>query len=269
MFATTRPDLPERPNGAAAANPLAPGRRVTDAPTRAFHWLFALSFVGAYLTADGERWRLVHVVLGYTMAGLLGWRVLYGLVGPRHVRLAALARKLAAAPGWARATLQALRTGDWNALAGAGRQGQNLALAGVIAALLLAVPPLVASGVATFHDWGGEWLEEVHEFFGNGMLALVLAHLGLLAALSVWRRQNLARPMLTGRTPGRGPDLVTRNHGALALLLVLAVLAYWAWEWSNAPTRTAPGGTATSGWTLAAPGASAKGRHHDDEDEDD
>ena len=211
----------------------------------------------------------MHVVLGYTMAGLLGWRVLYGLVGPRHVRLAALARKLAAAPGWARATLQALRTGDWNALAGAGRQGQNLALAGVIAALLLAVPPLVASGVATFHDWGGEWLEEVHEFFGNGMLALVLAHLGLLAALSVWRRQNLARPMLTGRTPGRGPDLVTRNHGALALLLVLAVLAYWAWEWSNAPTRTAPGGTATSGWTLAAPGASAKGRHHNDEDEDD
>ena len=30
-------------------------RRVVDAPTRMFHWLFALSFVGAYLSADGER----------------------------------------------------------------------------------------------------------------------------------------------------------------------------------------------------------------------
>ncbi|MFN4104393.1 MAG: hypothetical protein ACK4GB_08925 [Tepidimonas sp.] len=83
------------------------------------------------------------------MAGLLGWRVLYGLVGPRHVRLAALARKLAAAPAWARTTLQALRTGDWNALAGAGRQGQNLALAGVIAALPLAL--------AVLAYWAREW----------------------------------------------------------------------------------------------------------------
>lgn len=258
MIATTRPGLPERAPGAATTSPT-PGRRVIDAPTRAFHWLFALSFVGAYLTADGERWRLVHVVLGYTMAGLLGWRVLDGLIGPRHVRLAALARRLAAAPAWARATLQALRTGDLAALGGTGRQGQNLVLAGVIAALLLAAPPLVASGVATFHDWGGEWLEEVHEAFGNGMLALVLAHLGLLAALSAWRRQNLARPMLTGRTPGRGPDLVTHNRGWLAWLLVLAVLAYWAWEWTQAPR----GPQTEAGWRVPALGAAV---HHEDDD---
>jgi len=36
----------------------APSRRVTDAPTRMFHWLFALCFAGAYATADGEHWRL-------------------------------------------------------------------------------------------------------------------------------------------------------------------------------------------------------------------
>jgi len=58
----------------------APGRLVTDAPTRMYHWLLALSFVGAYLTADGERWRALHVTLGYTMAGLLAFRVLYGLL---------------------------------------------------------------------------------------------------------------------------------------------------------------------------------------------
>lgn len=264
MFATPRPELADGAAGATMATPPSAGRRVTDAPTRAFHWLFALCFVGAYLSADSERWRLVHVVLGYTMAALLGWRVLYGLIGPRHVRLAALARKLAATPAWARTTLQALRAGDGNALTGAGRQGQNLALAGVIAALLLAVPPLVISGVATFHDWGGEWLEEVHELFGNGMLALVLAHLGLLATLSVWRRQNLARPMLTGRVAGRGPDLVTRNHGGLALLLVLAVLGYWGWEWHHARQATEPGIRPTSG-----PGITLTTHPRSGDDEDD
>ena len=71
------------PPSVAAIPSVVPSRLVTDAPTRMFHWLFALSFVGAYLTADGERWRLLHVTLGYTMAGLLGFRLLYGIFGPR------------------------------------------------------------------------------------------------------------------------------------------------------------------------------------------
>ncbi|MDP2988857.1 cytochrome b/b6 domain-containing protein, partial [Hydrogenophaga sp.] len=74
--ASTRPE-------ATRALPV-PTRLVIDAPTRMFHWLFALSFVGAYITADGERWRLLHVTLGYTLAGLLAFRVLYGLFGPRQ-----------------------------------------------------------------------------------------------------------------------------------------------------------------------------------------
>ena len=45
------------------------GRLVTDAPMRMFHWLFALSFVGAYFTAESEHWRLLHVTLGYAFAG--------------------------------------------------------------------------------------------------------------------------------------------------------------------------------------------------------
>ena len=76
---------------------------MVDAPTRVFHWLFALSFLGAYLTADGERFRLLHVTLGYTMAGLLVFRVLYGLLGPRQAGLALLWRKLSGSgPGCSR-----------------------------------------------------------------------------------------------------------------------------------------------------------------------
>ena len=85
----------------ASAHPApakAPSRRVTDAPTRMFHWLFALSFAGASATADGEHWRLLHVTLGDTMAGLLGFRLLYGIFGPRTSGLGLLWRKLAGHP---------------------------------------------------------------------------------------------------------------------------------------------------------------------------
>lgn len=218
----------------AATAAATPSRRVTDAPTRMFHWLFALSFLGAYVTADGESWRLLHVTLGYTMAGLLVFRVLYGLLGPRQAGLGLMWRKLAGAPTWLRSLTQS------RSLAGINwRQGQNLLMALAVVALLLMVVPLTLSGYATYNDWGdflgGDWLEEVHEFFGEAFLFVVLAHLALIAGLSLLRRKNQALPMLTGRIDGKGPDLVQKNRVWLAALLLLAVLAFGAWEWQQSP----------------------------------
>lgn len=216
------------PHGAAQTATTG-GRRVTDAPTRMFHWLFALSFLGAYLTADGERWRMLHVTLGYTMAGLLAFRVLYGFFGPRQAGLGLLWRKLGSA--------RSLSAINW-------RQGQNLLMALAVVALLVLVLPLTLSGYATFNEWGvfpGEdWLGELHEFFGEAMLFVVLAHLALIGALSVLRRKNQAAPMLTGRVDGPGPNLVPHNRGWLAALLLVAVLAYGAWEWQQSPRGLIP-----------------------------
>lgn len=49
-----------------------------------------LNFAGTWLTADSEPWQLVRVVLGYTMAGLIAFRVVWGFVGPRHARFSRL-----------------------------------------------------------------------------------------------------------------------------------------------------------------------------------
>jgi cytochrome b len=107
-------------------------------------------------------------------------------------------------------------------------------IAATLATLLLLVLPLTLSGYGAFQEWGGdvvvEAVEALHEFFGNTALALVLAHLALLARQSVWRQKNLALPMLTGRIEGKGPDLVPGNRTWLAALLLLSVLGYWAWE---------------------------------------
>lgn len=240
----------------ATAQPAAakvPRRLVTDAPTRMFHWLFALCFVGAYATADGEHWRLLHVTLGYTMAGLLGFRVLYGIFGPRTSGLGLLWRKLAGAPAWLRALPKATSTTQIN-----WRQGQNLLMTLAIVLLLAIVVPLTLSGYATYNDWGdmlgGNWIEEVHEFFGEAMLFVVLAHLALIAGLSMLRRKNQALPMLTGRVQGPGPNLVQKNRVWLAAALLLAVLAFGAWEWQQSPSGLMASGTSTE-----------RSRDHDDD----
>lgn len=249
----TTPPLDPANATARPAPTKAPSRRVTDAPTRMFHWLFALCFGGAYATADGEHWRLLHVTLGYTMAGLLGFRVLYGILGPRTSGLGLLWRKLAGAPAWLRALPKATSITQIN-----WRQGQKLLMALAIVLLLAMVVPLTLSGYATYNDWGevlgGDWIEEVHEFFGEAMLFVVLAHVALIAGLSMLRRKNQALPMLTGRVEGPGPNLVQKNRTWLAAALLLAVLAFGAWEWQQSPHGLIASGT-----------TSERSRHHDDD----
>ncbi len=256
MTASTHSSSSAQPGAPAAARPAS--RRVTDAATRMQHWLMALSFTGAYLTAEGERWRLAHVTLGYTLAGLLVFRVLWGLFGPRQARLSVLGRKLQGLPGWLKSLTSLSAPG---ALAPAWRQGQNLLMALAVALILTLVVPLSLSGYAIWDEWGGDWLEELHEFFSNALLIAVLAHIGLIALLSALRRKNQALPMLTGRVAGAGPDLATRNHGLLAVLVLACVLGFWGWQWTQAPGNT-------QGAQDAAP-ASAQadnGHRHDSDD---
>lgn len=218
------------PQTAALVTTATPRRWVTDAPMRMFHWLFALSFVGAYLTAESERWRVLHVSLGYAFAALLGLRVVYGLLGPRPARLGVVLRKLQAARGWAQACLTpaVMSATHW-------RQAQHLAMAWAVAALLAMVLPLVLTGHASYNDWGDAWgwvgeaIEELHEGLGEAYLVVVLAHLGLLLGLSVLRRTNQALPMLTGRLSGPGADLVAHQRRWLAAGVLLAYAGLLVW----------------------------------------
>lgn len=251
---------PAEAGGTPAA---APSRRLVDAPTRAFHWLFALSFVGAYLTAESDRWQLVHVTLGYTLAGLLAFRLLWGLLGPRHVRLGLWTARLRSAP----ALLQSLRNGQL-------KLAPLLPLLPLLNALavlsLLGLAALVtASGYVLYDEVFSsgmleDALEEVHEAVANGMLAVVLLHLALIVGGALRSGPRQIQAMVTGRIPGRGPDLARNNRPLLAMLMLAAVLAFWTWQWQGAPApdRGEPGATgANQELRTRSPGK----RHHDDD----
>lgn len=210
-----------------------PQRLTVDAPTRMTHALMALCFAGAYLTAEGERWRLVHVTLGYTVLALLAWRVLWGLFGPKQARLSLLWSRVRGFPTWLRGFTPNLAQA---------RQGMNLMLGASVIALLLLMLLAGASGWSVYNEVAGaglnEALGEVHEFMGNGLLAVVLLHLSLIVGVSVLKRRNQAAVMFTGRVEGRGPDLVRHNRPVLAGALLAAVLMFWTWQWYTAPTAT-------------------------------
>jgi len=110
------------------------------------------------------------------------------------------------------------------------KQGQNLLMALVVASLLLLVLPLVGSGYLVNNDLGGKLIENAHEFFGELYLWIVLGHLGLIALISLLRLRNMASPMLTGKVPGPGPDLVKADQRLWAAILVLGCIAWWVWS---------------------------------------
>lgn len=254
-------DTSVSPADASPARQANTSRLVHDLATRLMHGLLAVCFIGAYLTSDSEHWRYVHTTLGYTALGLVLTRLLWGVAGPRHVRLSAWLKRLQAA--WA----------NWHS----GRmQTHNLLHALTVLALLAVVLLTTMTGVVNDQSWADDWAEELHETLGNLMLLMVIGHVGLLLLGSWLRKRNLFMPMLTGRTPGPGPDPVKHPHRLLATVLLLATLVFWGWRYMQAPApeadRAAASQTADSASELGDDDDEHRGgnrRHRSDDDDDD
>lgn len=192
---------------------------VWDVPTRVFHWLLVLSFGGAYLTAESERYRDIHVVLGYTLLGLIGFRLLWGFFGTRYAQFRSFLFK----PGEIVAYLQSLFRGK-----PAHYVGHNPA--GSMAIWLLLGLGILAgvTGVMLFQDIGGEALEELHEFASNAMLAIVVIHIAGVVVSSVLHRENLVRSMITGFKSAEPEQGIRRSYLWLGVIILTAVVAFWA-----------------------------------------
>ena len=192
--------------------------RVWDAPTRVFHWLLVFCFAGAYLTAESERWSLVHVTLGYTLGGLIAFRLLWGMVGTRYARFSSFVQGPTDVLKYAKSMV-----------AGTPKHfvGHNPAGAVAIVLLIMAGIAIVATGYATYNDIGGEWLSELHEASANAMLILVGVHIAGVVVASWLHKENLARAMVTGFKQGQAAQGIHRVWVSVAVLLLVAVLAYW------------------------------------------
>ena len=192
---------------------------VWDFPTRAFHWMLALSFLVAYVTSESETWFGVHLMSGVTLVALILFRLMWGIFGTRHARLTSL--QLAPA-----SVLRYLKS-----LLGPRPEhhvGHNPA-GSVAIVLLLGLGLLTGvTGLSMYFELGGEWLKEIHEFCANAMLAVVLVHIAGVVVSSFLHRENLARAMVSGYKKGAPGDAAGRAHRGVAALLVAAVVAGWA-----------------------------------------
>jgi cytochrome b len=207
-----------------AAEEAAPERKILvwDAPVRVFHWLMVIAFAGAWLTAEEDGWRLVHITFGYTMAGLVGFRIVWGLAGTRYARFSEFVH----GPRSVLRYLRALVHGKPEH-----HTGHNPAGAVAIVLMLLLTVAVAASGWATQGGIGGEAMEEVHEALATLMLVLVGVHVAAVLASSRIHRENLVGAMIGGRKSGKPGEGIPGARRGIAALLLLAVLGFWWLQW--------------------------------------
>ena len=201
--------------------------RVWDPLVRVFHWGLVAAFATAWLTADEVQ--SVHEVAGYTVAGLIAFRLIWGFAGSRYARFAQFVK----GPGATLAYLGSMLRGKERRYLGHNPVGAAMIMALMLTlsgtaftgwlmaepdrvAMLPTLPQIVSPAWADDdRDEYGEGreiegpLKEVHETMANLMLLLVAAHVGGVVLASIRHRENLARAMITGekRAPEPG-DIV-------------------------------------------------------------
>lgn len=211
----------------------APDRvKVWDPLVRFGHWLLVAAFFTAYIAGDDAQ--TVHVWAGYTVAAIVAWRLVWGVIGTRHARFSGFVR----GPGAALAYLRGLPGGRSKRHLGHNPAGGLMVLAlivslagttvtgmslyaveegrGPLAGLIAPAGQEVSAETGETHivqayrhededehgddgEDGGEWLEGLHKVFVYLTLTLVGLHVAGVLVSSLAHGENLVRAMITGR----------------------------------------------------------------------
>jgi cytochrome b len=206
--------------------------RVWDLPTRLFHWLIVVLVAGSYVSRKLHAMP-VHYLLGYTMLALLLFRLVWGFAGSETSRFS----RFLVSP------LEGLRhLARWRVREPDTEVGHNAAGGWMVLLLLLVLAVQVGSGLFA-HDRNNNegplakyvseaWrtqLSTIHSVNWNIVLAAIILHVLAVASYAVFKRQNLVRPMITGKKRLPAITRAPRMASPLLALLVLAAGAVVAW----------------------------------------
>ena len=225
---------------------------VWDLPVRLFHAMLAIAFAGAWLTADSERWRDIHVLLGYTAGMLVALRLVWGIAGTRYARFATFVHGPRRVFDYLR-SLASLRPEP--------SIGHNPAGGWAIVGLLALTLAIVATGLLIQADLAPGGMDDVHEGLAVAMLVLVGVHVAGVVVGSLAHRENLVRAMVTGHKVGRPDQGVRHPRRAVAAVLVALVAGVWSGVVPTPGLQSPPSLT-----SITAAGASSRHTERVDDD---
>lgn len=200
-----------------------------DLPTRLFHWTLVLAVAGSIATGlVGGGLMAWHGRLGFLVAALLGFRLVWGIVGATHSRFMTFLP-------WPKTVIDYLK-GHWQGV------GHNPLGAFSVFAMLGVLAFQVFSGLFANDDIAfkgpynilvGSELESLATSLhkANAWLIgfLVAMHLSAIAFYRFAKKDNLIKPMVDGlkEVPESLPDPRPGRPAALVAALAVALAVGW------------------------------------------
>lgn len=202
---------------------------VWDILVRLFHWSLLVFFVIAYVTAEQEG--LWHIYSGYTVLGLIVFRVLWGIIGSKYARFS----NFLYSPAKVIQYLKSLIRKNPQHYIGHNPVGGYMTIALLLSLFVVTISGLklyaveeglgplagvssefsiIKKAYAAKNDDGDnrkggnkdnkeeEYWEELHELATNFTLFLVFLHILGVVVSSRLHKENLVKSMITGRKKG-------------------------------------------------------------------
>ncbi len=174
---------------------------VWDPLVRIFHWSLVFFFLLAYISED--EFMGIHAQAGYVIILLVIFRLFWGVFGSKPARFSSFVSRPS--------TVISHLRGMFSRKA-PHYLGHNPVAAVMVVALLVGLSITSFTGLIVyagegqgplvgtiFSSWHGNWVEEVHEFFANFTVLLVVFHILGVMVSSLLEGENLVKAMITGR----------------------------------------------------------------------
>ena len=199
---------------------------IWDFPLRLFHWLLMLAIIGAIASGKAENW-FVHEKMGLAVLGLIGFRLIWGMIGGHHARFLSFPLRMSSLKAYLRERWSGHRhhrpghapTGAWATL------------------LMLAVFGAIAvSGTMSNNDilfegplaaWVGnnsDTATEVHEILQWVVFGVIGLHLLAIILYRIWLKINLTPAMITGGVDKQALP-ISRTKQVFGVVLLLTMVS--------------------------------------------
>jgi cytochrome b len=192
---------------------------VYDWPTRLFHIVFAVLFVGSYSIAefidDDSKLFSYHMIMGIIMLLVVLLRVFWGLIGSRYAKFSSFELQPRKLLEYFKSMLLAKK---WAA------PGHNPASSWAAVLMLALAIGMGISGYLMSQDIYKETVEELHELFATAFLIVVIAHISGTILHSLRHKDMIGLSMVNGRKIGlENSQGIPSSHPWVGVLFLLVV----------------------------------------------
>jgi cytochrome b len=220
-----------------------PEVNVWDLPTRTFHWLLVISFAVAYFSnLLGVSYFVYHLWSGYFVILLLVFRLCWGVIGAHHSRFINFVPN----PKETIRYLRDLVKGKSKSYQGHNPLGAWMVLLLLVSLLIQAITGLFSNdeifNAGPLYAYVSHeislWLTGIHKDLFYWIFAAVVLHVLAVFFYLIIKRENLIKPMITGKKLADDHSNINPVKSAspwLALLLIVIISAVLAWIIVSAP----------------------------------